>query len=287
MEKKTVVFVGGDKRQIYAAEALLGKCAEIYLVGFEKAENIHKLHKTTLSHIADKGDIYIFPVSGVKGRKVPAEYSYEELKLSDEDLSKLKHKTIFCGKADTLQSLSGELRIFDYLSREDFAVANALPTAEGAVQIAMENYEGTIFGLTCLVMGYGRIGKILSKMLKSLNAKVTVSARRKDHLRYIETDGNTPVLTEKILYPEQYDIIFNTIPKMLIDSKMLLKLNKNALIIDLASAPGGVDFSVASTLGIRTIRALSLPGRCSPKSAGDIISKTILDIYKEEYGVKS
>jgi len=282
MIKQSVAFVGGDKRQLFAVKPFLKQGFKVYLVGFDKLESQAEYHLTDLDSALKKAEIFIFPVTGVKGRVVPSDYSDKEIKLTDIILEQLKSKMIFCGKSDTLQSLGSELRIFDYLRREEFAVANALLTAEGAVQIAMEQYAGTIYNSRCLVIGYGRIGKILSRMLKALNADVTVSARKADHFRYIQADGNKPVKTAEINSLADFDIVFNTVPKLIIDRQILAKSN-DVLIIDLASLPGGVDFQTADKLGIKTIHALSLPGKCAPKAAGEIISDTILDMIKEEY----
>lgn len=279
MIKQTVAFVGGDKRQLFAAKALLKQGHKVYLVGFDKVKSCGALTVADFDTALKNAEIFIFPVTGVKGRVVPTDYSDKEIKLTDSTLEQLKSKRIFCGKSDSLQSLSSELRICDYLRREEFAVANALPTAEGAVQIAMEKYEGTIFGSRCLVIGYGRIGKMLSRMLKALNAQVTVSARKNDHFRYITADGNKAVKTQDITCLEPFDIVFNTVPKLVIDKQILAGTRIDTLIIDLASMPGGVDFETAEKLGIKTIHALSLPGKCAPKTAGEIISDTISDMF--------
>ena len=279
MIEQTVAFVGGDKRQLFAAKALQKQGCTVYLVGFDKLKSNGELLITDFDTALKNAEIFIFPVTGIKGTVVPTNYSDKEINLTDRFLEQLKSKRIFCGKSDSLQSLSSELRICDYLRREEFAVANALPTAEGAVQIAMEEYSGTIFGSRCLVIGYGRIGKILSRMLKALNAQVTVSARKADHFRYIKSDGNQAVKTQSITSLEDFDIIFNTVPKLIIDKQILARTSSDALIIDLASLPGGVDFSTAEKLGIKAIHALSLPGKCAPKTAGEIISDTISDMF--------
>lgn len=283
MIKQTVAFIGGDKRQLYAAKALLKQGYTVYLVGFDKLKHSGELHITDFDTALKKAEIFIFPVTGVRGTAVPCNYSENEIILADNLLEQLKSKIVFCGKSDSLQCLSSELRINDYLRREEFAVANALPTAEGAVQIAMEQYQGTIFGSRCLVVGYGRIGKILSRMLRALNGDVTVSARKADHFRYIQADGNKAMKTQDIDSLENFDIVFNTVPKLVVDKQVLAKTNSETLIIDLASLPGGVDFDTAEKLGVKAIHALSLPGKCSPKAAGEIISDTILDMIKEEY----
>lgn len=280
---KNVAFIGGDKRQLFAAETFANAGFNVYLAGFDKIKNYGDLMLADISSALGKADIAVLPVTGIKGNVIPSVFSDKELKLSEDTIDILKSKPVFMGKADTLKNFCKNIEVFDILEREDFAVANALPTAEGAVQVAMENYEGLISGSKCLVIGYGRIGKILSRMLNALNADVTVSARKPWHLAYICSDGNKAVCTGDIQSLAGYDIVFNTIPKLIIDKKVLENSNSDTLIIDLASLPGGVDFDSAKKLNINTIHALALPGKCAPAAAGKIIFDTILTILKEEY----
>ncbi len=283
MIEKTVAFLGGDKRQLFAAKTFVDLGYRVYLAGFDKLQSLGKLTITDINTAIDKSSIVIFPVIGVKGNTIPTYFSNTELKLTEYILNKLEGKIVFSGKAISLKTLNPNIIVYDYLEREEFAVANALPTAEGAIQIAMENYEGIISGSNCLVIGYGRIGKILSKSLKGLNANVTVSARKSEHYEYIKADGNVPIKTNEIIGLKGYDIVFNTVPKLVIYNSILENTDPDTIIIDLASLPGGVDFAKAEQLNITTIQALSLPGKCSPKTAGEIISNTILNILKEEY----
>lgn len=167
-------------------------------------------------------------------------------------------------------------QIYDYSAKEEFAVANALLTAEGAVNIAMNEYEGTIFGSKCLVCGFGRIGKMLAKMLKSLNADVTVSARNEVDFAYIDALGCKHINTNLLKSVKGYDLVFNTIPVMIFDGNLLMNTDRNTIIIDLASLPGGVDFEAAKRYKTDAVRALSLPGRTAPKAAGEIIRKRFL-----------
>lgn len=144
----------------------------------------------------------------------------------------------------------------------DCHTAYAIPTAEGAIEIAMSETPITLHLSRCLVLGYGRIGKILSKMLAGIGAKVTVEARKFADLALIEGHGYEAIhmndLKENI---GGFDVIFNTIPSMVLDEDTLKKIRKDTLVIDLASKPGGVDFEAAKQLGIRVIWALSLPGK--------------------------
>lgn len=271
MEKR-IVFVGGDKRQIYAARKLLKHGYKVYLAGFDKTE-------TEIPAMENfyEADIIVLPVTGLKDGLIPSYYSDKELKIN---ASKLIGKQVFMGKAQTLNA--PEAVVFDFLKSGCFAEANALPSAEGAVLVALENYEGTVKGARCLVIGYGRIGKVLSRTLRSLGAKVSVATRSKDKARSIKSDGNTTIETNKINSLSGYDIAFNTADALVIDGAVLKNSENSTLIIDLASAPGGVDFKTADSLGFKAMRALGLPGKYSPKTAGEIISDTILKALKEE-----
>lgn len=271
--KKKIVFAGGDKRQLYAARKLSAQGLNVFLSGFDKLSDCG-LPKTDDIYFAD---VIVLPVTGVKGDTVPVYYSDNELKLNT---GKLRGKLVIMGKSSTLNAEGCE--VYDLLKRGDFLYANALPSAEGALTVAMENYEGTISGAKTLVIGYGRIGESLSKILKALNAEVTAATRSDKKAQKIKADGNTPLYTPNLKSFSGYDIVFNTADALVVDRAVLKNSESSALIIDLASGSGGVDFKAAKELGFKAIHALGLPGRYSPKAAGGIISDAILAILKEE-----
>ena len=158
---------------------------------------------------------------------------------------------------------------------------NAAATAEGAVEIAMREYDRTICGSRCLVTGFGRIGKALAWALRGLGASVSVSARKPADLAWIEVYGYTPVKSDEICRGENYDIIFNTVPAMVFSESVLSRIHPSTLMIDLASMPGGIDFDAARKRGLRTVHALSLPGKTAPRAAGEIIKNTIYTMMEE------
>ncbi len=166
--------------------------------------------------------------------------------------------------------------IIDYTECEDFKIRNAVPSAEAAVMLAIENTSFTIFGSDCLVCGYGKIGAYLSKLLNSMGANVTVAARRSASRALAETEGSRAVGFDKIskLNP---DIIFNTVPFPVITNSVLQKISPH-IIIDLASANGGTDFDAAKKYGIKTLHALALPGKFSPESSAKITADTIISL---------
>ena len=145
----------------------------------------------------------------------------------------------------------------------------------------MREFAGTLHGSSCLVAGFGRIGKALCLMLRGMGAHVTASARSRADLAWIEVFGCEPIHTDDIFDHGQYDLVFNTIPAMVFSRKVLAKANTGTILIDLASAPGGVDFEAAGKLHIKAVQALSLPGRVAPKAAAEIIKSTIYNMMEE------
>lgn len=192
--------------------------------------------------------------------------------------------TIVLGKVDVEMSKSSKVygfQYFDLLDDEAFTILNSIPSAEGAIQRAMENTDITIHGSNALVLGYGRLGKTLARMLAGIGAQVTVEARNSEDIAWIIEGGYRAVLLEELDHVlHSQDIVFNTIPALILDRDRLSKLSKNVTIIDLASYPGGVDFNAAEQLGIQASLELSLPGIVAPKAAAQIICMRIKDLIK-------
>lgn len=174
------------------------------------------------------------------------------------------------------------IRFADYFLREELTVRNSIPTAEGALQIAMEELPVTLHDSRSLVLGFGRIGKVLAKMLHGIGSDVTCSARRHRDKAWIDCMGYRAADTGHLLPDiEQFDVIFNTVPAEILTAEVLRGVRRDCLIIDLASKPGGVDFAAAKDLGLRVIWALSLPGKVAPDTAGRLIGETIVNILEE------
>ncbi len=283
----SVALIGGDKRQLYCARAFANDGMKVTLGGFDKIKSDGDIEVTSPVQAALCSEFVVLPIPCIKGDKINAPLSGEDIGFSDGLLCAIKGKKVFCSMKEKLlkaaPKLNGEL-VYDYTQREEFLVHNAVATAEGAIAIAMKEFEGTISHSRCLVCGYGRIGKVLSKMLCALNAHVTVSARKQSDLAWISTLPCTGVETSKLDCQNPFDIIFNTVPAMVFDSYLLSHIAKNAIVIDLASYPGGVDFEACSRLKICSIHALSLPGKAAPKTAGEIIKNTITNMLEEDDG---
>lgn len=171
----------------------------------------------------------------------------------------------------------------DYLEREELAVLNAVPTAEGCIALLLQNRTRTLWNSPVLVLGYGRCGAALAVRLAALGARVTVAARSPGQRAQAESQALTACGLEGLaqLLPG-FETVVNTIPAPVLDRRTLAALAAGSLVIDLASLPGGVDLEAAEALGVRAIRALSLPARCAPVTAGEFVADTVLAMLREE-----
>ena len=276
--KNTVCIVGGDMRQIRLSELLKKEGYTVYSLGLSEEDNDFDILR--------KAEIVIFPMP-VSYDDVYINAPFAKRQIAKSKVLALIPEGTFVLGGRISEEMERELtarglEFEDYYSREELIVKNAIPTAEGALEIAFSEMPITIFGSKCLVTGFGRVGKVMAKKLKALEADVTVSARKYADFAWIEEAGIKPIHTEDLpLFVEKYDLIVNTVPAMLLTEEILKRVKENALIIDLASKPGGVDFSAAKRLNKNVIWALSLPGKTAPITAGDIIKEAVVNILSE------
>lgn len=275
---KTFMIIGGDNRLGALAQMLIADGKIVYSFGLDKyPHNIGKIN-TLISC-----DICLLPMPLMKnGFNAPL--STNDINLYDILDTINPTTTIFAGGVpDDIYKRYPNLKIIDYLKRPELAILNAIPTAEGAIALAFENMDIILHGCKCLVIGNGRIGKILSNKLSAIGADVTVSARSETDFADIYSKGfksiHTLNLKDKL---SEFDLIINTIPVMVLSREELALVQVDTLIIDLASKPGGTDFIYANELGIKTIHALSLPGKVAPNTSAKFIKDTIYNIIREE-----
>lgn len=297
MQKKIkLALLGGDRRQVSLANFLAKQGYGVFSFGLGAFDNTNRVIAcdSWQEAVKDADAVLLALPASSDGVRVncPMVSGSDPPKLSAVFETMDKNAYFIGGRLSPLLKSSLEeknIKYFDYFDSEELQLRNALPTAEGAISIAMQELEVTLFGARAAVVGYGRIGKLLAKMLLSLGADVTVVARKSTDLVRAEHAGCSGL---KIEYKnrvnsmealsEGYDVIFNTVPYWLFDDALLRTLDKNTLIIDLASAPGGVDNRSAKENGIKVIWALSLPGKYAPVSAGEIIGKTVLEFLRSE-----
>ncbi len=174
------------------------------------------------------------------------------------------------------------LKIIDYFHREELVVMNAALTVEGTIAVLLESSPISILESRILVIGAGRIGKMLAQRLREFGAQVSVSSRKAADCAYVRAMGCTPLDTRTLdMELLGFDTIINTVPFIVLDEHKLKRLRPDTLIIDLASKPGGTDFAAAQRLGIKALWALGLPSKTAPLTAGKIIKETVINILSE------
>lgn len=290
MSLRKYTVIGGDLRNVKLAESIFADGSQVNIYGFKNAGFESLLSENEdLQAAIDDSEIVIGPLPCSNDNEtLNAPFHSEKIHMNEVLKLMKKNQLFIAGRiSDKIINLAKAYNVFtiDILEREEMAVLNAIPTAEGAIQIAMEEMPITINGSKVMVLGYGRVGKVLSRMLTGLGAEVYAEARKYSDIAWIKASGQKPVyINELKQYIGNMDVVFNTIPYKILDSTILDHIGKDCLIIDLASKPGGVDFDRAKALGIKVIWALSLPGKVAPVTAANFIKQTVYNII-EELGV--
>ncbi len=295
-EKYCFSIIGGDYRQIVVANELIrrGHNVKIFGLGNLGAHCTHAELFTSVDKAIDGSDVILLPLPVTRDNVnllLASDPKAETIRLVElvRLASRYNCRAILGGMLpDDVCSLCEKEGVFvrDYYKSDDLQRKNALPSAEGSLMIAMEHTDITVKDMKALVCGYGRIGSLLASMLHKLGAHVTVAARRDETLCEISMDGYRAVRiggsTEELgAAVDESDVIFNTVPSVILTSAVIGRVKSKPLYIEIASLPGGIDLSAARDAGIRTVFAPSLPGKYSPKSAGKYIFETVSDILSE------
>jgi len=278
-------ILGGDKRSLELGNLLVKDGNGVCIYGFDKLEQ-YKNESVNLNEAIEYADVIVGPLPfSTDNINVNAPFSNEVIQI-DKVFNLMSEKQMIIGgkfsKENEENLKNKNLKSADYFKREEMQVLNAIPTAEGAIQIAMEEIPITIHNSNVIVLGYGRIGKILAKMLYGIGANVYVEARNYSDLAWIKNYGYIPIHQRELkTYLPRMNVVFNTIPQMILNKELLKSINSNCIIIDLASKPGGVDLEAAKELEIKAITALGLPGKVAPVTAAMVIKNTIYNIIEE------
>lgn len=277
-------IIGGDRRQARLAGLLAEDGHTVHTLGLGPAvEGVKEERELSGAALADCV-VLPLPVAASNG-KLNAPLAEQEISLEGVFAALRPGQVICAGRVDPgTQAMARDrgLVLHDYFAREELAVANAVPTAEGAIQIALEEMPVTLHGSRALVIGYGRLGRALAPRLAGLGAKVSVAARKYADLTWAEGFGfGTEHTGELKGWLCGYDLVVNTVPVQVLGEEELKELKPECVVIDLASLPGGVDFAAAKALGVKAIQALSLPGKVAPATAAAYLRNTICHILNE------
>ena len=271
-----ICFVGGDKRQKYAAQFLSGH-AKISATGecFSGCPDIN-YHESPVKALHG-ADVIVLPLPA---SRVATTIDFDTVIEAAKKRSSHILGGLFPTYMKDIMDSSG-ISYIDYYEDECFTVRNAFLTAEGALSIIMNELETDIKSARIVVLGYGRIGSALGEILRANGGEVTVYARRREALTLASERG----LGASFISAEnkiEGDVIINTVPSRIISNEQLLHLADGTLLIELASAPGGFDPDMAEQCRLKVIRASGIPGKYAPMSAGKTVADTLLTILERE-----
>ncbi len=290
MGDKKFSIIGGDLRSVKLAELIAAEGKSVNIYGFSNAGFEIKLKQSnTIAEAINQTDVVIGPIPCSNDNELlNAPFHADKIYINEVFKCINKNQLFIAGRiSEKISHMAQVYNVYtvDLLEREEMAVLNAIPTAEGAIQIALEEMPTTLHNSNALILGFGRIGKTLAKVLTGMGANVYVEARKYSDLAWIKNYGYKPVLLSELSNTvKSINVLFNTIPSIILNNEVLKALKSNCLIIDLASKPGGVDFEKAKELGLKAIWALSLPGKVAPVTAAEFIKDTAYNII-EELGV--
>ncbi len=262
-----IVIIGGDERQIILAD-------ELKTNGYNVT---HIIEINKIDSLNSGVDVVILPIPVTRDNiTVYCTLSEDKIPLF-EIKNRISNQPVIGGGKNF-----GINNYINILENDDFAILNGVPTAEGAIAIAINTFPFTIWQSKCLITGYGRIGKILAERLLSLKADVTITARKQADVA-IAVSNNIKCISPSQIAENisDYNIIYNTVPKQILTVNELKNIKNNTAIIELASAPGGVDIEAAKKLGIKIINAPSLPSKTAPATAGKVLYKSIAPLIED------
>ena len=273
--KNRYLVLGGDLRNIKLAGMLADDGNRVYSFGQDRSDEIlddGRIEKcTSLKTAMEKAQVIIGPVPFSSNEDfINAPFAHDKIMI--DDLMKTNKGKIFISgsiKDDLKKKLDEKyMEVIDIMKRDDLAILNTIATAEGTIEVAIKNTDKILQGSRVLILGFGRVGKIVANKFSKMSALVTCAARKVSDLAWIKAYGYNSLNINDMLYDlKEFDIIINTVPQTILRERELKHIDAEALLIDLASSPGGIDGKMAKSMGLNFIWALALPGRIAPSSS--------------------
>ena len=274
-------LIGGDRRTITLARRLLQDGHELKCFALDTAEIPTVCKQRRLQEALAGAQYVILPTPLLKGGKLNAPFSAVELDLETLVLALPESAGVFAGGVpEKLRRLfrAQHLRLIDLLDNEALAVTNAELTAQCALELLLSAIPYRLQTCRVLLLGAGRIGRLLGLKLRNMGAEVTCAARSPVQRAWCSALGLRPVpLTGLAGILWQTDILINTIPAPILDSGELQLLPEGALVLDLASAPGGFRPEDLDLLQLDILPGGGLPGKYAPEAAGNALADAIYE----------
>ena len=272
MAEYDIAVIGGDRRTAFMIPFFQENGYRVISFGIQETDKENADGRAhSLKEALDGADVI---VGGIPLEK--------EGGLEIRELSRLirKKHTIFGGvipESFRQECSERDILCCDFMLVESIAVFNAVATAEGAVLEALRHKDTNIHKSESLVIGYGRCGKILSDKLKGLSACVTVCSNSQTELAVADAYGLRTLPLEQLeSRAGEFEYIYNTAPALLLTEKLLEKIREDALIIDIASGSGGVDYKAAERLNITALRCPGLPGKYAGRTSAKCLTDYVL-----------
>ena len=284
-------IIGGDLRIIKLAKMLANDGNKVFTFGMEQSDELKNckdiIFCEKLTEAVKQSEIIIGPIPfSSNGKEINTPFSERQISIR-EFMHVINAKVLIAGSiTPEVYELANDeyIEIIDIMKREELAVLNTIATAEGTIEILIANTNKIIHGSKILILGFGRIGKVLARKLAGLTAKVTCAARKDEDLAWIKAYGhmetNINAIGENL---SEYDVIINTVPHLVLTEEKLKYVKEDCLLVDLASNPGGIDKRVAKDKNLKLIWALALPGKVAPVTTAEFIKDTVYNILKEIY----
>lgn len=278
---------GGDERLVRLSAQLLRDEHRVRLFALEGAPAAEGARSCAAAAEAVAGaDCVVLPMPALSPRGLLNAPLSAEPHCAGELLSAAHEGQVFCAGMATeeLRAMAdgAGVRLFDYGRRGEFEAANSVATAEGAIALLLRETDSTLWGQRILICGRGRIARALAPRLRALGAGVCVSSRTPGDMAWTRAEGlealDTRALCGRL---GAFGIVVNTVPALTLTAARLAELPEGALVLDLASRPGGTDFEAARAFGIRALHAPGLPGKWSPETAAGAIREAVYNILEE------
>lgn len=270
------LILGGDPRQLYLGR-ILKQAGQNVLHHYDDSPSSFSLKRAM-----ERSDVILCPIPFTRDGKT----IYSVNHLTDPSIPSFLEElheghTLFGGNLpDSVRERCRTLKIpsFDFMEMEDVACKNTVATAEGALAEAISLSRINLHKSSCLVLGWGRCARTLADRLKGFYPNVTVCARDGEKLAQAACLGfDTLALADLKPALGRYDFIFNTIPSAVLNASAIVSLKPEAVIIDIASNPGGVDFNACRQLGIRAKLCPGLPGVYAPMASAQILYEAVTE----------
>lgn len=279
--------IGGDLRLCSLAQLLAKDKNTVSVFAMENSKEIME-NKTikkceSIEDTIEESKIIIGSIPFLKSNgEMYTTFSNKIIRVEDFTKKNYKDKLFIAGNISnsTKEKLEGSYeKVIDLMKQEELVILNTIATAEGAIDVAIQNTNTIIHGSNVLILGFGRVAKEVATKFHGLSAKVTCAARKTTDLAWIKTLGYEALNINKLGEDlKKYDIIINTVPQMIIEKENMQFMKQEVLLIDLASSPGGINIEDAKQMNLKFVWALALPGKIAPVTSAKFIKETIYNL---------